>query len=74
MWQLLTANCNRLRWLVANCVNRRFNYVEQMLVAAGANKKSTNTLNKIPFDRICSYSGAKCTGEAREGLTELLRV
>ena len=45
-----------------------------MLVAAGANKNSTDERNRIPFDRICDDSNAKCSDETRAALTELLRV
>ena len=44
-----------------------------MLVAAGADKNITDKLEKKPFDGICD-GNAKCTDEAREALTELLRV
>ena len=46
----------------------------QMLITAGANKKSTDTDDSIPFDRICGDIDAKCSEETRAALAELLRV
>ena len=47
---------------------------EQMLVEAGANKKSKDRDDRIPFDCVCDDKGAGCSAETRAALTELLRV